>query len=615
MLPRENDLNTNSENQDGKDAQLDKILQLVSELEEIQRDIINRPGMLNIDYGDAEPHGNQGELKINKSVDTLKEWLGIHSDGFKKIREILTRTPAGVTELDLSCRAMGLEMYGSEFKELFAMIPLSVTKFDLSRNQLFRLKDADWIKFFEAIPRRLNYLNLKGNNFAMNISNEAFLACIKALPPHLLSLNISDNELDLLSAQVIRKSFAGLPKNLSTLNLRKNSLFNYSVEQLHEIFSVLPRSITNLFCSRINDNSMLDPRKLSEIFQAMPRVNFLDFSVNALGKVKNFGQAFQVLPTSIEYLDLDSNNFDCVDGDELADIFKTIAAPLKSLYLGSNWCEKHRGNIKLNKVFQSIPSTVNYLSLENNALGSKSLEEIINAFAAIPASVAELNLQRNQWWKFSKEALKQIFYALPKTVHTLYFSEIDHLHQEDKYNLMNFTNVFEGIPRTVERLHIGPMYNTILMNFPEKMIKIFQSIPDTISALHLEFNFFLEGILKKDLPHVFSALPKGLTLLDISADVSLRYEQTDQELLDFVNLLPINISELIVPSTMQERVNAIMQGGRQHVFDTIVENTPLIHDVASLVMNYSGSNLFWRKYSEGLSKEKLKISLEGFLLR
>ncbi|HEX2548397.1 MAG TPA: hypothetical protein VHM20_01110, partial [Gammaproteobacteria bacterium] len=141
--------------------------------------------------------------------------------------------------------------------------------------------------------------------------------------------------------------------------------------------------------------------------------------------------------------------------------------------------------------------------------------------------------------------------------------------------------------------------------------------PRTITSLHMNVSYFLEEIKSEEYREIFSFLPEGLILFDISKDKRLRFNKSYEDLLTFLNSLPENISEVWGADSIQGKMQTILEQGRYRIFQTVQQETHLTPEVASIVMNYIGDRQrFWPKRKMLVAKENIPDTLlDKFILR
>ena len=314
--------------------------------------------------------------------------------------------PASVTKVDLSKNDLN-DKPCDQLVEVLSELPVGVTSVDLSGNHLGKMKVDKLAIVFAALPVSVTSVNLSWNCFNHYTTYELKIA-FAALPKGLTSINLTSNGYLFNFAQI----FSVLPKDLTSINLSDIGFSRKSGDAIVEAIAVLSRRLTSIDLSYnclYNKNS----HKLAAIFRALPEgLISINLSANRLGLKSGaeLAEALEALPNGLRSLDLSKNEFSLMEDDELAIALAAIPKSLTSLNLSSNGFFISRFVASL----AAIPASVTSLDLGSNGFGWGSVAELTVFFAAFSANITSLDLSKgHQFGVISLDTLKQLAGKLP----------------------------------------------------------------------------------------------------------------------------------------------------------------------------------------------------------
>jgi hypothetical protein len=135
-----------------------------------------------------------------------------------------------------------------------------------------QLKRAELIDLFKGIPFGVSSLDLSWNELHL-LSSDVLADALKILPDSIIYLNMGRNNLNLLSIDSLIQVFNSIPQNVTTLNLRgnefKEEFHNWSSKELRYLFKSLPLTLISLDLS-VNGLNRLSLGALVTFLNTLP---------------------------------------------------------------------------------------------------------------------------------------------------------------------------------------------------------------------------------------------------------------------------------------------------------------------------------------------------------
>ena len=202
---------------------------------------------------------------INDRITKLKLNNFLNLPG--KLAQLINRTSPDATTLNW----WSSQLYKYSVADLiqaFALVPQTVTEFNLSNNCLGKKSITELVKILAAIPKRVTTLNLSQNELDIK-SSDNLANLLTTIPPWITVLDLSENNLSRKSWEELTKAFSHISIGIKKLNLAGNGLGWKSGDELVKILAPLPPWVTTLDL-RSNHLKRKSNIELKKIFDAMP---------------------------------------------------------------------------------------------------------------------------------------------------------------------------------------------------------------------------------------------------------------------------------------------------------------------------------------------------------
>ncbi len=308
----------------------------------------------------------------------------------------------------------------------------------------------------------------------------------EVIPTTEISLDISNNNLGEIEAHNLKDLFKILSTQLVSYDLSQNNLERCAnLDELIKLNKALPDDLKYLELADNELGSQKTETELALFFSSLPpNLMTLGLGLNKLGNLKGAGLARILKLLKVQNLDLCFNLWN-LSGEELAEVLAALPPSVKNLSLKNNELG-FKTVEELVKAFKSIPSTVKILDLSyNHGFCKKTALELAQIFMAIPATVETLDLSCLSLGVFSGEDLEIIFLALSnKNLKTL---DLSHNRLEQVF-LFDLAIPFAVISPSVETLILR--YNDLHYKTPNELKRIFSCVPLSIKTYDLRGNKF-----------------------------------------------------------------------------------------------------------------------------
>jgi hypothetical protein len=256
--------------------------------------------------------------------------------------------PRDLINLTLQFNKLGSRA-DTDFSVTFAALPPNLRTLNLAHNNLgaFELKDA-----FSTLPLHLRELELSNNYFGNGPETDLAIACI---PTSVSKLNLSNNELSIKSMEELINFLAAIPEGVRFLDLAGNSLGEIPSIHLAAAVAALPPNVTWL---NFSDNSLASPNfDLSLVCAAFPRtISYLGLASNNLGhkKASELVSAFSAFKPGIKSLDISLNDLHKITSSKLALAFASLTDSIKEITLHYKDIA-NRSNKRLTALGRALP--------------------------------------------------------------------------------------------------------------------------------------------------------------------------------------------------------------------------------------------------------------------
>ncbi|MBN9229284.1 MAG: hypothetical protein J0I93_00410 [Legionella sp.] len=258
------------------------------------------------------------KLKTLKLADN--EFYKLSPDSWLNLLAIL---PKSIQKLDLQNNLLHEKVLGLN------TFPYSFLELNLSNNALNEITN-DTLSFcqnvyaiqclnlscnqFRTLPdwRSKNVTQLRLNNARLDqLTASEFYALCEHLPQSLQILDLEENNLGALAAEVLQKGFSLLPKTLVYINLKKNGLNQQKGSELKIAFSGVLENVKGIDLSE-NNLASIDGHGLKVALSGLHKfIKFISLAGNALHslEIKKLTEAFKSLTRndSVVQIDLQDN--------------------------------------------------------------------------------------------------------------------------------------------------------------------------------------------------------------------------------------------------------------------------------------------------------------------
>lgn len=209
------------------------------------------------------------------------------------------------------------------------------------------------------------------------------------------------NQFDQSTIEKTEKYFKEPDSAITIRDLQNKMIGGLSAKEFAQIIYEPNASLSGL----ILKNTRLDKLKgweLKQFFNILPKsLDMLDLSGNNLGDFtgRQLYDAFVLLPT-LTTLDISHNQLWKINFDGIALLFNALKPGLQFLRLASNGFGAPYGATKLKQIFSRLPEGVNTVDLRNNNLQffldePLTFEALICAIHQLPKTVTYLDLRNN----------------------------------------------------------------------------------------------------------------------------------------------------------------------------------------------------------------------------
>ena len=142
-----------------------------------------------------------------------------------------------------------------------------------------------------------------------------------------------------------------------------------------------------------------------------------------------------------------------------------------------------------------------YHDLSNRDLGSKTTQELKEAFSGIPAGVTTLDLSKNYLFQITGAGLKEAFSGIPAGVATLKLGN----NRFGRKTNQELIEILQGIPKTVTDLDLS--CNVFSLKSKNELMELLHRLPPQIRTLRLDNNaLFTKAKLNQETDTYFKAL-------------------------------------------------------------------------------------------------------------
>lgn len=214
---------------------------------------------------------------------------GLHKIKVESLVFVLKLLPPDLKSLDLGYN--GLKRSAGAFIEILKNIPSSITQLSLkgnNRSSMSFMEAAILLSFTNNSSRLLDQDN---DGPAQPLSAIDWMKVIIALPKNLTDLDLSSNDLNMLSVHELIKIFEKLPTNLISINLAANGLNKLSKTDLNKVLTAFPINIKSII---LEDDKSIN---LDEFRNKQTQLKNLDAQLLILkrkaGELQNHKEAYQ----------------------------------------------------------------------------------------------------------------------------------------------------------------------------------------------------------------------------------------------------------------------------------------------------------------------------------
>ncbi len=334
----------------------------------------------------------------------------------EELEEVFSGIPGHITSLFLNENGLARMSVGS--KKLFKSLPNTVKKLYLSENDLDLLSPEVCGDVLSSLPKTLESIILS-NNCLYNGHNSSMIEIFNKLPSGIKSLDISNNYFHEAPGDLLAFNFTNLPRNLVSLNLSQNRLghkkdLTHGITDLKNLLHSIAKNITYLDLSK-NDIHLLTAQEFEHIFETFSvAISGLNLSENNLGSKNSFDLATILAKVSrkLEYLDISTNELGRLDEHDFSHILTSLSTSIKSLALrDNNLGEKTASSLK--QILSTIPEAIERLDLSSNGLiKGESLSKLSKG-------IKTLDLSANSFGVANDDTLISICSNLPESLSTL----------------------------------------------------------------------------------------------------------------------------------------------------------------------------------------------------
>jgi Leucine-rich repeat (LRR) protein len=309
-------------------------------------------------------------------------------------------------------------------EEAFASIPDGVTTLDLSGNNLYLMSEAQLRGLKDVIPENVTTLNLSRNYLCL--MSEAQLRVLKdVIPESVTTLNLSGNNLYLMSEEQLRVLKGLIPKNVTTLDLSGNG-FCQMGEVLRPLKDTIPENVTTLNLSG-NNLSQMSEAQLRSLKDVIPEnVTTLDLSEIYLYSMREvqLRALKDAIPENVTTLNLSKNHLYRMSEAQLRALKDVIPENVTTLNLsGNGFCRM--SEVQLRVLKDAIPENVTTLDLSKNHLFKMLVSQLRSLKDAIPENVTTLDLSGNNLNLMSAQNLRIMLESIPAHVTSINLQKND----------------------------------------------------------------------------------------------------------------------------------------------------------------------------------------------
>jgi len=242
---------------------------------------------------DITGHNDTEIAKIAQAISTKIKSLRLraHIVNAVELSKLISVLPAELTSLDLSGNYLG-HVSDLELANFFKAIPASVTSLNLGNTLLDRKTTEELTLAFKELGPNVTTLGLGGTAE----TGQALANILKALPSTVTSVYFDAGQFGNFGrvsiAQNFTDAFQGLPPHVTSLDLSNNYLDNIDLEELLAMLKAIPDTVRRVYLGPTDRPTLRNLEEQQRLREALLNKNFL-----------LAGNSSDIQPSTIEALD------------------------------------------------------------------------------------------------------------------------------------------------------------------------------------------------------------------------------------------------------------------------------------------------------------------------
>lgn len=162
------------------------------------------------------------------------ECLDLSCNKFKSLPDWRSKN---ITQLRLADAGLN-KLTAAEFYSYCEHLPRALQILDLEENDLGALPAEVLCKGFSLLPKTLAYINLKKNELN-KLKGSGLKIALSGLPVNIKIINLGENNLSSINGHGIKVALSGLHKFINFISLSGNTLYSLEINKLTEAFKSL----------------------------------------------------------------------------------------------------------------------------------------------------------------------------------------------------------------------------------------------------------------------------------------------------------------------------------------------------------------------------------------